>query len=131
MWGSALNCYVGLSKARFTGAGSIAYGSTSIPANTVLYRQPTGHSTYSLRSVVLFGKTTNTTDPIYFAIGQSSGYNNATYPRYRTGDSVQPHPITGEFYKSFPNYSGEYISWEKANTTGADETITVNCNGTP
>ena len=125
MIGSALNVHVGLSKARFGGSVNV-----SIPANKVLYRQPTGHSTYSLRSVVLFGKTTNTTDLIYFTIGQSSGYNNASYPRYRF-DSVQPDPNTGEFYKSFPNYSGEYISWEKANNTNVVETITVNCNGTP
>ena len=115
-----------VSKSRFGGSVNI-----SITANTALYKQPTGWSATGLRSVVIFGNSTNTTEPIYFAIAQTSSSNNASYPRYRTGDSVQPHYITGDFYKSFPNYSGEYISWEKANTTNVAETITVNCNGTP
>ena len=76
--------------------------------------------------VMVYGTTTNKTDPIYMMWSKSQ---LGAGPYYKDWENpINIDPVTGNFCKQFSNLSGNYFKLSKANSTTLTETIKILTN---
>ena len=123
-----INQYSGAINVASTVTRSFQSSDTAtIPAGTT-YQSPYVFMT-NVRSICIYGRTTNLTDKITLYCKRTTYLTTDIYKMPSKYDII-PDSATGDFFIQLDAFSGPYLVWGKDNATGASETIEVHFNYT-